>query len=397
MTTEPVAYPFKRPSALDPPKELADLRKRPAVPVTLPSGDRAVLVTRHEDVRSVLCDPRVSRNMNRPGAARITHGNAMFNDERINPDPPEHTRVRRLVMHTFSAARVESLRPSVQAIADSLVDTMAAGSPPADVNEALAFPLSIQVVCELLGVPGEDRDRFRDWTDAFLSVSRFPPEQIRASMMELRQYIGDLIEAKRVAPGEDLISGLIAVHDDDDGRLTEYELHWWTRLLLLVGYETTATQIAGSVALLLAHPDQLHAVREDMTLLPGAIEEMLRWKLVGSSVSMLRYVTEDIEVGGEVIPAGTSVIPAADSANQDERVFADPWRFDVTRTDNHHLTFSAGPHFCIGAALARLELQIALSTLLARFPKLHLGVPPGELRRYEGALLEGFVEVPVAW
>jgi cytochrome P450 len=399
MNEEPrCPYPFARPHALGVPKQLADVRAEPVVPVTLPSGDDAVLVTRSADVRALLVDPRLSRNLARPGAARIARGNPMFSDPRMNPDPPEHTRVRRLVMRAFTPARVRALEPFISSTVDDLLDRMAAAGPPVDLAEALAFPLPIRVICRLLGVPESDTAAFRGWTDAFLSVSAVPPERIRAAMGELSAYIGRLIRHKRADPGDDLVSALIRVRDEEDGTLDEYELHWWVRLLVLVGYETTATQLGGGVALLLSHPDQLALVRADPGLLPNAIEEALRWKLVGSSVSMLRYATEDIELDGCRIPAGTSVVPAVDSANQDAAVFADPGRFDVTRPNAAaHLTFSLGPHFCVGANLARAELLIATRKLLERFPGLRLAVPAEHLRRREGALLEGFVEIPVTW
>jgi nocardicin N-oxygenase len=391
-------YPFERPAALEVPTEIAGLRREPVCPVRLPSGDTALLVTRYDDVRRLLTDDRLSRNLGRPGAARISKENRMFQDSRIDPDPPEHTRVRRLVTKAFSASRVERLRPYVTGLVDELLDKMeAAGGGPVDLNEALAFPLPIQVICKLLGVPDADHDQLRRWTEAFLSVSQFTGEQIGRSMREMTAYIARLVELKRETPGDDLISAMIRVRDEDDGSLTEYELHWWCRLLLLVGYETTATQLGGGVALLLSHPEQLAALRADYGLIPQAVEEALRWKLVGSSVSMLRYAVDDIEMDGYTIPKGSSVIPAVDSANQDAAVFEDPERFDITRTANPHLTFSLGAHFCIGAALARLQLQIATERLLRRFPTLRLHVPATALRRQPGALLEGFVSIPVEW
>ncbi len=398
MTMTPCPYPFQRPAALEIPKELADLRDQPVIPVTLPSGDEAVLVTRYDDVRALLTDERLSRNLGRPGAARISKNNQMFQDSRIDPDPPEHTRIRQLVAKAFTPGRVTALEPYVQSVVDELLDAMENGARPADLNKALAFPLPIRVVCALLGVPDDDQERFRGWTDAFLSVSKVDGARIRQSMQDMSRYIAALIESKRENPADDLISGMIRARDEQDGRMNEYELHWWCRLLLLVGYETTATQLGGGIAMLLSHPRQLARLRADMSLLPGAIEELLRWKLVGSSVSMLRYAVADIPLSdGTVIAAGTSVIPAVDSANQDAAVFADPGEFDITRTANPHLTFSAGPHFCIGAALARAELRIATQSLLRRFPDLRLAVEPGQLRRQEGALLEGFLEIPVTW
>lgn len=391
-------YPFPRPSALEVPYELAEIRERPVVPVTLPSGDGALLVTRYADVRRLLLDERLSRNLSRPGAARIAKNNRMFQDPRIDPDPPAHTRVRRLVMRAFTPARVEALRPYIHSVVEELLTEMARHDGAADLNEALAFPLPIRVICRLLGIPEGDTALFRDWTDHFLSVSRFPPEDIKAAMADMNRYIGELIAAKRAEPGDDLVSALIQVRDQEDGRLAEYELHWWCRLLLLVGYETTATQLGGGVALLLSHPEQLALLRADHGRVPAAVEECLRWKPVGSSVSMLRYAIDDIEMDGYTIPKGAGVIPAVDSANQDATVFDRPGEFDITREGaGAHLTFSVGPHFCVGAALARTQLQIATENLLRRFPRLRLAVPAKDLRRHEGSLLEAFTKIPVTW
>ncbi|MFG1706552.1 cytochrome P450 [Nonomuraea sp. M3C6] len=397
MSANPIPYPFHRPGPLAVPKELGAIRDEPVQRVILPSGDEAYLVTRYDDVRSVLTDLRVSRNLNRPDAPRVSKNNMMFQDSKMDPDPPEHTRVRRLVMKAFTATRVERLRPRVQEITDELIDAMAGKTPPVNVSEELAFPLSIRVICDLLGVPTEDQGRFRRWTDHFLSTGKYTREEIHAALGELNAYMSALIAAKRERPADDLVSALIQVHDEDDTRLSEYELHWWCRLLLLVGYETTASQLGLTVAKLLAEPDQLKLLRADESLLSGAVEELLRWKLMSGSLSMLRYVTEDIEVGGVTIPRGSGVIPAVEAANWDGQVFERPDELDITRTDNPHLTFSVGPHFCIGAALARVELEIALGTLLRRFPALRLAIPAEELRRTEGTLIESLIEIPIAW
>ncbi|NBE93709.1 cytochrome P450 [Nonomuraea sp. KC401] len=397
MSANPIPYPFSRPGPLAVPKELGTIREAPVQRVILPSGDEAYLVTRYDDVKSVLTDPRVSRNLNRPDAPRVSKNNMMFQDSKMDPDPPEHTRVRRLVMKAFTATRVERLRPRVQEITDELIEAMAAKTPPVNVSEELAFPLSIRVICDLLGVPPEEQGRFRRWTDHFLSTGKYTREEIHGALGELNAYMSTLIEEKRERPADDLVSALIQVHDEDDTRLSEYELHWWCRLLLLVGYETTASQLGLTVAKLLAEPGQVQALRADESLLPGAVEELLRWKLMSGSLSMLRYVTEDIEVGGVTIPKGSGVIPAVESANWDEKVFHRPDDLDITRADNPHLTFSVGPHFCVGAALARVELETALGTLLRRFATLRLAIPPEELRRTEGTLIESLVEIPITW
>src|SRR5690242_3353189 len=216
-------YPFRRPAALDVPGELSGLRDEPVVTVTVPSGDRALLVTRYHDVRALLVDPRLSRNLNRPDAAQISRHNKMFTDSRIDPDPPEHTRIRRLVMKAFTPARITELEPYIDGVVKELLDAMAERGSPADLNEALAFPLPIRVICHMLGVPDDDMDSLRGWTDAFLSVSKLSGPEIGRAMGDMSGYIGRLIAAKREHPGEDLISALIRVRDDVDGALTEYE------------------------------------------------------------------------------------------------------------------------------------------------------------------------------
>ncbi|TYB60554.1 cytochrome P450 [Nonomuraea sp. PA05] len=380
MTSSPLRFPFSWPATAEPPEELATLREEPVVRATLPSGDEAFLVTRYEDIRRVLSDPRVSRNRDRPGAARMTvQKTKVFQNPKIDRDPPEHTRMRRLMAKAFTATRVEGLRPHVRQVADDLVTDLIKREPPADLHEAYAVPLTLQVICGLLGVPPEDQARFR------------------GSLGEAWQYMGELIEAKRHEPGDDLISALIGVHDENDGRLSAHELHVWCVILLLAGFETTASQLGSSVVLLLTRPEQLGLLREDPSLIPEAVEELLRCQIAGHSLSMLRYVTDDIEVGGVTIPRGSGLIPVLESAGFDESVFPDPMRLDITRENKQHLVFSAGPHFCMGAALARLELQVALDALIRRVPTLRLAVPPSALRHHDSPLDLGLREVPVAW
>ncbi|MEU3861297.1 cytochrome P450 [Streptomyces sp. NPDC028722] len=402
MTTSPTnptacPYPFKRPSALEQPPELRTIHQDPVVPVTLPSGDRALLITRYADMRAVLSDERVSRDLTRPGTARMTKDNVMFQDPVISPDPPEHTRMRRLITKAFTARRVEQLRPRAEKVVAELLDAMEAGPRPADINEALAFPLTIRMTCELLGVPLEDQNRFRVWTDHFLSVSRFTGEEIGRARGELIAYVQQLVAAKRDEPGDDLISAMITAQDDDASGLTEYELVYWTMLLLIAGYETTAGQLGSSLVVMLSEPEALAQIRGRPELLPSAVEELLRLQVMGSSLSMLRYVKEDIEVSGVRIPAGSSIVPSIESANMDPEVFSAPETFDITRQDNRHVTFSTGLHYCAGAALARMELQVALGEVVRRFPGLRLAAPADELPRNEGALIQNFTEIPVHW
>ena len=394
----PVRYPFPWTPPMEIPEVLRALREQAVVRVTLPSGDTALLVTRYVDVRSLFADHRLSRNIARPGVARISADNELFVDPNIDPDPPAHTRVRGLVTKAFTARRVEKLRPMAQRIADDLLDAMAEGPRPADLNEAYAFPLPIKVICILLGVPPEDMVTFRRLVDGFLSVTKLPPEEVGVCRRDLWKYLGDLIEAKRTSPGGDLISELIRVRDEDDNRLNEHELRFWVQGLLIAGYVTTASQIGAGTAVLLHRRDLLEQIKADLSLVPTAVEELLRTQIMGSSIGTMRYAVADIELSdGTVIPAGSSVLLSEESANVDEAVFPEPFTLDIRRTENHHMTFGAGLHYCVGAALARMELQVATETLLRRFPGIHLTVDGATLPRALGGFMEGFTQIPVDW
>jgi cytochrome P450 len=379
MTAEHDTYPFAWPSPTEQPVRFASLHEQPVVPVTLPSGDTAFLVTRYEDVRAVLANPAVSKNRNRPDVARMTTDGARHFQRQVDMDPPHHPRMRRLIAKAFTQARVEGLRPRLREITDDLLDIMEDEGPPADLNRAVSYPLTIRIICELIGVPAKEQSQFDD--------PAHPPWA----------YMSELIERKRRTPEDDLISALIRVHDEEDGQLSDYELLWWSTVLLLAGYETSASQLSSSMVLLLSHPDQLARIRADYGLVRGAVEELLRCQLVGTSLTMLRYVTEDIEVGGVPIPKGSSVIPSLESANHDPTAFGCPAHVDVGRADRPQLTFSTGRHFCVGAPLARAELQIAIESMLRRFPDLRLAIPADELQRKDDPFFQTFIEVPLAW
>jgi cytochrome P450 len=374
-------YPFAWPSQVDQPHEFADVHREPALRVELPSGDEAWLVTRYHDVRALLADPRLSKNRNRPDMARMAPGGGRTKHfaNQVEMDPPGHPRMRRLIAKAFTAARVDRLRPRVAEIVAELLDAMAAGPRPADLSTAFAHPLSIRVICELLGVPAGDEGRF-------VAASEPPWD-----------YMADLIARKRAEPGDDLVSALIEVSDGADGRLSPDELHWWSTVLLLAGYETSAHQMLSAVVTLLAHPAELDALRADPALVPSAVEELLRHQVVGTSLSMLRYVTDDIDVGGVTIPRGSSVVPSLECANHDPAVFDDPMRLDLNRSGPPQLTFSHGRHFCVGAPLARIELQLGLDGLLRRFPGLRLAGDLDGLARREDLFTQGFNAVPVTW
>ncbi|MFI9076362.1 cytochrome P450 [Streptomyces sioyaensis] len=390
-------YPFARPSALDPCPHYAKMRQSaPVGQVRMPSGDLAYLVTTYEDVRTVLSDPRFSREATtRPGAPRLGPAPQNFRSL-LNMDAPGHTRVRKLVSREFTTRRVNELRPHIQEHTDRLLDAMEEMGPPVDLIEALAFPLPVTIICELLGVPFEDRERFAGWSTAFLATAGLPAEQVLASQVALRDYLAALVANKRSHPGADLLSALVSIHDADDGRLDEQELIFLGISLLVAGHETTVNQIGNSVLALLTHPEQLAAVRRDPEQISRATEELLRMYPPGDE-ALLRIALEDVKLGDTLVPAGSAVLPSLGSANRDSCRFANADTLDVSREGSPHLAFGHGAHYCLGSGLARAELDIAVGTLLRRFPGLRLAVLESELPRPSGRLVHGVSKLPVAW
>ncbi len=389
-------YPFARPSALEPSPEYARLRGQcPVAQVVMPSGDKAFLVTTYDEVRTVLSDPRFSRAATlEPGAPRISAAPQRFKSL-LNMDPPEHTRVRRLVSREFTARRVAALRPRIQRHADALLDAMYEQGPPADLVAAYSFPLPVAVICELLGVPFADRAMFTGWSSAFLSTTALPAVEILAAQAALREYMAALVAGKREHPGDDLLSDLVAVHDQDDGRLSGEELIFLGVSLLVAGHETTANQISNSVFALLAKHPGLRADLQDPDP-ERAVEELLRMYPPGDE-ALLRITLEDVRLGGVNVPAGSAVLPSLGSANRDGTQFSSAEALEADRAANAHLTFGHGAHYCLGSGLARAELQVALGTLLRRFPGLRLTEPEHAADRPSGRLVHGVSFLPVAW
>ncbi len=397
--TSVVPEPFSPEFNTNPHPTYAVLRDHsPVQRVTLPSGLPVWLITRYEDVRAMLADPRLSKDVQRlPSHGQYLAATADVRDvisrHMLNADPPDHTRLRKLVNKAFTPRRVEELRPRVQQITDELLDRMAPLDR-ADLIEEFAFPMPVTVICELLGVPVEDRDEFRVWSNTIIE-GLGAGERFATAAEAMYEYLRDLVEAKRRSPGDDMLSDLVAVREEGD-RLSEGELTSMAFLLLVAGHETTVNLIGNGVYLLLTHPDQLALLRSDPGLLPRAVEEFLRYE-GPVETSTLRFTTEPVEVGGVTIPAGEVVLVALASANRDPRRFADADRLDITRADSQHLAFGHGIHFCLGAPLARLEGQVAIGELLARFPDLALAVPPEELAWRPGTLIRGLRELPVTY
>ncbi|GAA3127051.1 cytochrome P450 [Streptomyces rectiviolaceus] len=393
-------YPFHRPSAVEVPPLYEELRaKCPVAHVGLPSGDEGYVVSRHEDVRTVLADPRFSRAATvEPGAPRLSASAPPMAGGLFTMDPPEHTRLRKLVSREFTARRVQNLRPRIQELTDALLDEMEQIAPPVDLNTALAFPLPVMVICELLGVPFEDRDRFRAWSDAFVSLTSHSAEEVMAQRTAMVTYLGELVQRKREEPAGDLMSALVSARDEE-GSLSEQELITMGITLLVAGHETTVSMIGTCVLTLLRHPEHLAALRGHPERMEHAVEELLRINPIGDG-GPLRVTLEDVEIAGTRIPKGSAVLAAICSANRDERRFTegptaefDPFRPSAAA----QLAFGHGPHFCLGAALARAELQIVLGTLVRRFPTLKLAEDASELRMTTGMMVHALDRVPVTW
>ncbi|MER6345895.1 cytochrome P450 family protein [Streptomyces sp. NPDC001595] len=377
----------------DPHPVYAELRARgPVHRVRLPGPDHyeTVLVVGYEEARAALADPRLSKDGSHIGVT-------LLDEELIGPyllvaDPPRHTRLRRLVTRAFTARRVEELRPRVQEITDGLLDAMLPLSR-ADLVESFAYPLPITVICELLGVPDLDRAEFRK-----LSTEVVAPTSVESgndALARLAEYFTELIEAKRGAgPGDDLLSALISTTDEDGDRLSPAELRGMAYLLLLAGHETTVNLITNGVHALLTHPDQLAALRADMTLIDGAVEEMLRYEGPVETATF-RYAAEPLELAGVRVEAGETVMIGLTAADRDGARYPEPDRFDIRRDPRSHLAFGHGIHFCVGAPLARLEARTAIRTLLERAPDLRLDGSPGEW--LPGMLIRGMRSLPVRW
>ncbi|GAA3582956.1 cytochrome P450 [Amycolatopsis ultiminotia] len=405
MTTTPstdtspsvVDYPFPWTPPMAIPDGWKTLREQAVQPIRLPSGDPAVLVTRYHDVKALYSDHRLSRNTGRHPTSRISPNNVIFDDPEVDSDPPRYLAERRLVAKAFSARRMESLRPFVWEVARELMTAMQEGPQPADLMESFAFPLPIRVICKLLGVPAEDQAKFRRMVDGFLSVTSLPADEVERCRTGLWSYLGELVEAKRATPTDDLTSELVQISDADPERLSDHQMVHWLQSLLIAGYVTTATQIGCSLAYLLHRSEVTDQIRNDYSLVPSAVEELLRYQIMGASLGSLRYCLEDIELSdGSIVPKGATVLLSVE-ANLDEQQFKCPMDLDIRRNPNYHLSFGSGIHYCAGAPLARMELQVATEGLLRKFPQLKLDLPGEQLQRDVGSFLGGFSEIPVRW
>ncbi|WP_409464951.1 cytochrome P450 family protein [Amycolatopsis sp. GA6-003] len=378
--------------------------QRPVTKVQVPGGPPAWLVTRYEDVRAGLADRRLSKDVTAAlddlraagaGVAAVTLDDFDAHDHMLNSDPPKHTRLRKLVAKAFTARAVAGLRPRIQELAEELVDALAerlaGGEPSVDLIDALAFPLPMKVICEILGVPEDRRAAFRKWSHAVLSPAS-PAEFVTASA-EMTEYLSVLVAEKRDRPGEDILSAIVA-EDEHGDRLSDSEATGMASLLLVAGHETTMNLIGNGVLALLKDRAQWDRLRREPALLTGAVEEFLR---IDSPVNTatVRFATEPVTIGATTVPPGSTVLLAIGSANRDPEVFERPDEVDLRRPRGKSLAFGHGIHYCLGAALARMEGEIAFRVLADRLPTLALAVEPGSLNWQSSLLIRGLTALPV--
>ncbi|MFJ8162954.1 cytochrome P450 [Streptomyces sp. NPDC096136] len=392
--------------ATDPYPAYAWLREHsPVHRAQLPSGVEAWLVTRYADARQALADQRLSKNPAHHAEPAHAKGKTGIPGERkaelmthlLNIDPPDHTRLRRLVSKAFTPRRVAEFTPRVQELTDHLIDQFA-GKGEADLIHEFAFPLPIYAICEMLGVPREDQDDFRDWAGMMIRHGGGPRGGVARSVKRMRTYLGELIHRKRDDLGNDLISDLIRASDHGD-HLTEAEATAMAFILLFAGFETTVNLIGNGVHSLFMNPDQRSLLQDSLAagetaLLETGIEELLRYD-GPVELATWRFATRPLTLGGQDIAVGDPVLVVLAAADRDPARFADPDALDLSRSDNQHLGYGHGIHYCLGAPLARLEGQTALATLLKRLPDLELAVPPTDLRWRGGLIMRGLRTLPV--
>jgi cytochrome P450 len=370
---------------------------RPVARAVAPNGMTFWIVSRYADARHALNDPRLSKDARRipdllaenadaPPARALAES---LVQHMLNADPPDHTRLRKLVGKAFTMRAIARLRPRIEELAGELADAMAAAGPSLDLLDEFAFPLPMTVICEILGVPQERREEFRNWSNTLLSGAS--DEERGAAAGAMAQFLSQLVADKAAHPGDDMLSDIVRASEDGD-TLSPGETTAMAFLLLVAGHETTVNLIGNGMLALLRHPDQLARLRGNPDLVPGAVEEFLRYD-GPVNLATFRFTTEPVEIAGTTIPKGDFVLVSLLGANRDEERFAAADELDVERDASGHLAFGYGIHHCLGAPLARLEGEIAFRTLLDRFPDIALDGEPGAFRT--STLIHGLTRLPV--
>lgn len=362
----------------------------------MPDGHCAWIVTRYEDAVNVLKDQRFIKDFTvfLDEESRAQAHQSIFSRNMLFADPPDHKRLRGLVQQAFTPRMIEELRGRITEIANELIDDMQ-DRYQIDLIDDFAFPLPIIVICEMLGVPSEDRDKFRTWSNTLVEASNDPEkaEKVQQHMQEFTAYLQEWMTSRQENPQDDMISKLIQAEESGD-RLSEQELYGVVSLLIIAGHETTVNLISNGMYALMTHPEQMRKLQKQPDLLRPAIEEMLRFE-GPVEFSTDRWASETVELQGQTIHRGEHVLVALDAANRDPEAFEDPDVFDITRGRSKHLAFGKGMHFCLGAPLARVEAEVSLQALQARFPDLQLSTDVSDLEWRPGILMRGLTELPV--
>lgn len=398
---EPHDFPMARTCPFSPPEEYARLRaEEPVAKARLRwNGKEVWLLSRHEDVRQLLGDTTTSSNWKAAAyPLQVPVPDEILQEIElplVGMDPPEHGSRRRMLVPELTARRAQALRPRIQEIVDRHIDDMLATGGPVDLIEAIAFPVPALIFCELMGVPTQDSDFFRRCAETLVR-SDVDPQEMMSAQQELEVYLNRLVAEKEKDPADDLI-GRIALKNRTEQTLTSSDIAGLAKNLLFGGFDTTSNMIALGILVLLQHPEQLAELRANPELLPGAVEELLRYLAIADS-SPARALTEDIEIGGRVLRKGEGVIALTGSANRDEAVFADADAFDIHRDARGHSAFGHGIHQCPGANLVRVELEVVFGSLLARIPDLKLAVPFEDIQFKSQTLVHGVAgELPITW
>ena len=394
----PPRFPFRRGDPRQPPGEYGRARAtQPVYPVTLWDGRRAWLLTRYDDVRAVVADPRFSGEFANPGLPAVTAARVIVDkNERafVGMDNPRHDHYRRMFTKEFSAKRMMALRPKIAAIANRLIDELTAQPQPADLVANIAVPFPSFVMCDLVGSPYEDHTFIMECAAARHGLTQ-TPEQAERKARELASYFLDLIVRKEKMPGDDFVSRIVDEHVKP-GNLSREDFAEVGAMILRAGHDTTTNMIGFGTLLLLDHPEQAAALRDDPDVVPGAVEELLRY-VSPVQFAPRRVALEDVAMGGVVIRKGEGVFALNPAANRDPAVFEEPDRLDVRRDASHHLAFGFGIHQCLGQMLARVELQVVLPLLLQRLPNLRVVAQEGEIRFKDDMQIYGVHNLPVAW
>ncbi|MDQ1829199.1 cytochrome P450 [Massilia scottii] len=389
-------FPLPRACPHHPPPEYRQLRlEQPVARVRTPRGDLAWLITRHQDIRAVLTDKRFSSDPLAPGYPSYLSGDVapppgFF----MQMDAPVHSRLRSLVIDEFKGGYVETLRPKMQAIVDSMIDAMLKLPPPVDFVAVMALPTASLIICELLGVPYEDSPFIQSRTDTVLDRSS-TAEQSQGAAIELMMYFDRIVTEKEQNPGDDLLGRLVA-NPANRERASHQEMVGIAALLLLGGYDTMAQVMGLGTLTLMTHPDQLADLQREPALLDTLVDELVRYWSVNHA-GLPRAALEDVEVGGQLIKAGEGVLVMLNSGNRDDSVYPDADQFDIRRQCPNHVGFGHGLHKCIGAAFARLELKIVFGTLFERIPGLQLAGDADALAFRHEMVLYGLKAMPVTW